>query len=298
MRAGTRRIWGLVYRHLILYRRSWPRLVEIAYWPTLQLLIWGFTATFFSRANGSPGVGSSGGSAVGSFGGSAAGSFGGSAAGSFGGSATMAGGALIGGVLLWEITLRGQMGVTITFLEDIWSRNLGHVFVSPLRPMELVASLLTVSLVRTIVGLAPAMLIAYLLYSYNILAFGPVLLFFFVNLMVMGWWVALAIVSLLFRYGSGAEGLAWTISFGLTPFACVFYPLSALPVWLQPVALALPPEHIFAGMRAALFEHRIAWDELGLAAFLNLVWMAGAVLLFAGQFRAARIRGALISIGE
>jgi ABC-2 type transport system permease protein len=272
--AGARRIWGLVYRHLILYRRSWPRLVEIAYWPTLQLLIWGFTATFFSRAHGSP------------------------AALTDGGSAALAGGALIGGVLLWEITLRGQMGVTITFLEDIWSRNLGHVFVSPLRPTELIASLLAVSLVRTIVGLAPAMVIAYLLYSYNILAFGPVLLFFFVNLMVMGWWVALAIVSLLFRYGSGAEGLAWTISFGLTPFACVFYPLSALPVWLQPVALALPPEHIFAGMRAALFTQQIAWNELGLAALLNLVWMAGAVLLFAGQFRAARIRGALISIGE
>jgi ABC-2 type transport system permease protein len=210
----------------------------------------------------------------------------------------LAGSALIGGVLLWEITLRGQMGVTVTFLEDIWSRNLGHVFVSPLRPTELILSLLSVSLVRTVLGILPAMVIAYLLYSYNILQFGPILVFFFVNLMIMGWWVALAIVSLLFRYGAGAEGLAWTISFGLTPFACVFYPLSALPVWLQPVALLLPPEHIFAGMRAALFEHRIAWGELVSAACLNAVWMAGAALLFAGQFRAARIRGALISIGE
>jgi ABC-2 type transport system permease protein len=266
LNPAVRRVWGLVYRHLTLYRRSWPRIAEIAYWPTLQLLIWGFTAQFFSHAHGSP--------------------------------AAMAGGALIAGVLLWEITLRGQLGVTITFLEDIWSRNLGHVFVSPLRPTELVISLLTVSFFRTMVGLLPALLIAYLLYAYNSLALGPVLFFFFVNLMVMGWWVALLIVSLLFRYGAGAESLAWTIAFGITPFACVFYPLSALPVWLQPVALVLPPEHIFAGMRAALFTQQIAWNELGLAALLNLVWMAGAVLLFAGQFRAARIRGALISIGE
>jgi ABC-2 type transport system permease protein len=278
-----------VYRHLILYRRSWPRLVEIAYWPTLQLLIWGFTATFFSRNHGGSGA---------LDGGAAALTSGGAAALTNGGAAALAGSALIGGVLLWEITLRGQMGVTVTFLEDIWSRNLGHVFVSPLRPTELILSLLSVSLVRTVLGILPAMVIAYLLYSYNILQFGPILVFFFVNLMIMGWWVALAIVSLLFRYGAGAEGLAWTISFGLTPFACVFYPLSALPVWLQPVALLLPPEHIFAGMRAALFEHRIAWGELVSAACLNAVWMAGAALLFAGQFRAARIRGALISIGE
>jgi ABC-2 type transport system permease protein len=266
MKGSFRRVWGLVYRHLTLYRRSWPRLVEIAYWPTLQLLIWGFTATFFSHAHGSP--------------------------------AAMAGGALIAGVLLWEITLRGQLGVTITFLEDIWSRNLGHVFVSPLRPAELIASLLTVSLFRTLIGLLPALVIAYLLYSYNILALGPVLFLFFVNLMVMGWWVALGIVSLLFRYGAGAESLAWTIAFGITPFACVFYPLSALPIWLQPIALALPPEHIFAGMRAALFTHQTEWGELAMATILNAFWTACAAGIFAGQFRAARIRGALISIGE
>jgi ABC-2 type transport system permease protein len=264
--ASARRVWGLVYRHLTLYRRSWPRLVEIAYWPTLQLLIWGFTAAFFAHAHGSP--------------------------------AALGGGALIAGVLLWEITLRGQLGVTITFLEDIWSRNLGHVFVSPLRPAELVVSLLAVSLFRTLIGLLPAIIIAYLLYSFNILVLGPVLFFFFVNLTVMGWWVALGIVSLLFRYGAGAESLAWTIAFGITPVACVFYPLQALPVWLQPIALALPPEHIFAGMRAALFHHQLAWGELAAAAILNLLWMLLAVAVFAGQFRAARVRGALISIGE
>ncbi len=266
MSPALRRVWGLVYRHLVLYRRSWPRLVELSYWPALELLIWGFTAAYFAHAHGSP--------------------------------AAIASGSLIAGVLLWEVTLRGQMGVTITFLEDIWSRNLGHVFVSPLRPAELVLSLLAVSLVRTVIGLLPAVVIAYLLYAFDILRLGPALFFFFVNLMVMGWWVALLVVSLLFRYGAGAEGLAWTIAFGITPFACVYYPLSALPIWLQPVAFVLPPEHIFAGMRAALFTHQIAWRELAMAAGLNILWMAAAAAVFAGQFRAARVRGALISIGE
>ncbi|HQT65338.1 MAG: ABC transporter [Acidocella sp. 20-57-95] len=267
---SARRIYGLVYRHIALYRRSWPRLLEIAYWPTLELLVWGFTANYFSHAAQS-------------------------------GTANptlLAGGALIAGVLLWEVTLRGQLGVTYTFLEDIWARNLGHVFVSPLRPAELIASLLGVSLCRTLVGLLPATILAYLAYSFNIFGFGPVLLLFFLNLLVMGWWVALLIVSLLFRYGAGAEALAWTVAFGITPFACVFYPVASLPPFLQPVALALPAAHIFEGMRTALLTHQLDGASLAAATALNAFWIAVALIIFALQFRAARIRGALINIGE
>lgn len=266
MSAALRRIWGLMYRHLCLYRRSWPRLLELAYWPTLELLIWGFTAQFVIHAQvGAP---------------------------------VKAAGALIGGVLLWEIALRAQMGVTISFLEEIWSRNLGHVFVSPLRPRELVFALLGVSVLRTLAGLAPAALIAFLLYEFNIFAFGPVLILFTINLLLMGWWLSLGVISLLFRYGASAEALAWTLAFGLTPIACVFYPASILPVWLRPFAAALPAAHIFAGMRSALYHQQIDLGQLGIAFSLNVVWMCAAALVFAAQFRAARRNGALVTIGE
>src|SRR5690348_11055391 len=110
-----RRIWGLMYRHLALYRRSWPRLLELMYWPILQMCIWGFTASFLAtRMGGNPAI--------------------------------MAGGLLLSGVLLWEVTLRSQMGMSISFLEEMWSRNLGHVFVSPLRPFEMIAALIAMSI--------------------------------------------------------------------------------------------------------------------------------------------------------
>jgi ABC-2 type transport system permease protein len=266
MKAASRRIWGLIYRHIALYRGSWPRLLEIAYWPTLQMLVWGFTASFIGAHHGNL-------------------------------AATLAG-SLIGGVLLWEVTLRGQMGVTLSFLEEIWSRNLGHIFVSPLRPAEMVAGLLGVSLLRTVIGVFPAMLIAWALYGFDIFALGPAFVLLFFNLTLMGWWLALLIVSLLFRYGAGAEALAWTVAFGLTPVACVFYPVSALPGVVQPVALAFPAAHIFEGMRATLAGHAWSWDHFVLATCLNFAWMLLAIAVFAGQFRAARVRGALIAIGE
>jgi ABC-2 type transport system permease protein len=266
MRASPRRVWGLMYRHLVLYRRSWPRLLELAYWPVLQMCIWGFTASFLRARMGNPAI--------------------------------MAGAALLGGVLLWEVTLRSQMGVSISFLEEIWSRNLGHVFVSPLRPYEMIAALICMSIIRMLLGVMPAILLAWALYAFNLFALGPVLLLFFVNLMIMGWSVALGVVSLILRHGAGAEALAWGVTFGLAPFSAVFYPVAVLPRALQPVALALPTSHVFEGMRGILLDGVVRWDHLAAAFGLNLVWLAGAALLFAWQFHQARVRGALVSVGE
>jgi len=268
--GSLRRIWGLMYRHLALYRRSWPRLLELMYWPVLQMCIWGFTASFL--------VGRAGG-------------------GGAGGAAVVAAGALLGGVLLWEVALRSQMGVAISFLEELWSRNLGHVFVSPIRPWEMVSALVGISVLRMLTGVLPAILIAFLLYAFNLFAMGPVVVLFFANLMVMGWWVALGVISLILRHGAGAEALAWSVLFGLTPISAVFYPVSVLPAAVQPIALALPSSHVFEGMRAAL-SGVIRWDHLAWAMGLNIVWMAVGIWLFAAQFRQARLRGALLSIGE
>src|SRR5262249_55524871 len=151
---------------------------------------------------------------------------------------------------------------------------------------------------RMLAGVLPALLVAWLLYAFNLFALGPVVVLFFMNLMMFGWAVALGVVSLILRHGAGAEALAWSVLFGLTPFSAVFYPVAVLPRVLQPVALALPSAHVFVGLRGVLLPGTIGGDHL-LAAFgLNVVWLAGAALLFARQFRQARLRGALLSIGE
>ena len=96
------------------------------------------------------------------------------------------------------------------------------------------------------------------------------------NLMIMGWAVALGVVSLILRHGAGAEALAWSVLFGLTPFSAVFYPVAVLPRVLQPIALALPSAHVFEGMRGVLLDGVVRWDHLIAAFALNAVWLAGA----------------------
>lgn len=264
---STTRIWGMIYRHLCLYRHSWPRMLELIYWPTLQMTIWGFTTSYLITQGPTKA------------------------------DIAIAGGALLAGVLLWEVTIRSQMGVAITFLEELWSRNLGHIFISPIRPWELIAAQLAVSLLRTLFGVLPAILLAWALYAFDLFSLGPVLLLFFVNLLFMGWWIAIGVVSLILRHGLGAELLAWSVTFGLAPLSAVFYPVAILPAALRPVALALPSTHVFEGMRAAL-AGTIRWDQLAAAAALNVLWALAAILLFAWQFRRARTSGALLNLGE
>ncbi len=269
-RASLRRIWGLMYRHLALYRRSWPRVVELMYWPVLEMVVWGMTTSYLA----------------------------GLAGGATGSPLAVTAGLLLGGALLWEVTLRSQMGMTFSFMEEIWSRNLGHITVAPLRPWEFVAALVGMSMIRVSVGVAPAMLLAWLLYGFGILSVGPALPLFLAALAAMGWAVGLGVTALILRHGAGAEALAWSVVYGLTPFACVFYPVSALPGWVQPVALALPAAHVFEGMRQALAGGGIAWGHLATAFALDAFWLAAMAWQFLRQFHAARVRGALVNMGE
>ena len=44
---SLRRVNAMVLRYLYLVRRSWPRVLELMYWPAVQLILWGFITQFF-----------------------------------------------------------------------------------------------------------------------------------------------------------------------------------------------------------------------------------------------------------
>lgn len=262
---SPRRIWAMMLRHLYVLRRSWPRLLELAYWPTVQMVLWGFITTFLAQnstwVQGALGV-------------------------------------LISAVLLWDVLFRSNLGVSLSFMEEMWSRNLGQLFVSPLRPIELVAALMAMSGIRTVISVLPAALLAMPFFDISVFALGPPLMAFFANLLVLGWVVGLAVSALVLRYGLGAESLAWLGIFLLAPLSGVYYPIDVLPAWLQPVAWALPSAHVFEGMRAVLFDHRFDWTHWWTAVALNGVYLAGACGLFLRMVHVAKVRGLLLQQGE
>src|SRR4030066_2139881 len=209
-----------------------------------------------------------------------------------------ASGVLLSAVLLWDVLFRGQLGVSLVFMEEMWSRNLGHLFVSPLRPFELGCALLTMSLIRTVIGVGGAALIAIPLFDYSIFSMGLPLLAFFINLIVMGWAIGLLVSGIVLGYGLGAESMAWGAIFAVQPVSGVYYPIEVLPEWLQYVAYALPSSHVFEGMRAVLFEHTFRMDLFVNALLLNGVYLAAGIGSFLAFFNGARTRGPLLPAGE
>jgi ABC-2 type transport system permease protein len=154
------------------------------------------------------------------------------------------------------------------------------------------------SMIRVMIGVIPAALLAIPLYNYSIFDMGLPLLAFYVVLTAMGWALGLAICGGILRHGMGAESLAWTVIFAIAPLSCVYYPVTTLPGWLQPVAWTFPSTYVFEGMRAVLFEGAFRTDYFLAAIGLDLVYLAAGVAIFFVAFRDARRRGALMQMGE
>jgi len=262
---SLRRVGAMVLRYWYLLRSSWARLIELIYWPAVQMLMWGFlqtylgqNASFFARA----------------------------------------GAAFIGAVLLWDILFRGQLGFSISFLEEMYARNLGNLMMSPLRPAEFVLALMIMSIVRLAIGMVPVSLLAIAFFGFNLYALGLALVAFFANLMLTGWAVGIFVSGLVLRNGLGAETFAWSIMFLFLPLTCVYYPVTVLPTWLQAIAWALPPTYVFEGMRALVLEHTFRADLMLQALALNAAWFAAAVVAFMMLLNSARREGSLLQSSE
>jgi ABC-2 type transport system permease protein len=259
------RIAAMTLRYWYLLRASWPRLIELVYWPTMNMIVWGLLTFWFSDNQ----------------------------------SATLeTAGSLLAAVMLWDVLFRGQLGLTFSFLEEVWSRNIANLMMSPLRPTEFAMSLMVMSLMRLVVGMAPVTLLALMLFNFNIYGLGLGLVAFFANLMFMSWSVGLVVSGLILRNGSGAQSFAWSVMMLLLPVSCVYYPVTILPAWLQPLAWALAPTYVFEGMRGALIDGVFRADLMLEGFALNLVYLSLGLTTFVLLTQSARHKGTLLTMGE
>jgi len=259
------RIAAMVLRYWYLIRSSWPRLLELVYWPAVQMLMWGFLQVYINQN-----------------------------AGFF----ARAGGTFLGAVLLWDILFRGQLGFSISFLEEMWSRNLANLMMSPLKPVEFVIALMIMSVIRLAIGVVPVTLLAIAFFGFNLFGLGFALVAFFINLLLTSWAVGIFVSGLVLRNGLGAENLAWTIMFIFLPLTCVYYPVAVLPDWLQAVAWLLPPTYVFEGMRALMIDHVFRLDLMLESLALNAVLFTAGTAAFLMLLKSARRSGSLMQAGE
>lgn len=263
--GALRRIEGLVLRHLFLLPRNFSRWLDIFYWPLLDLLVWGYTTVYLNRS------GSSGINFVVLF---------------------------IGALISWDVLFRAQQSITITFLEDVWSRNILNLFVSPLTPVEFLTGALLYGMIRHTVTMSFMALVAFWLYDYNYFSLGFYLIPAILNLLLFGWTLGIVTTALILRYGQSAEVLAWGLAFIVQPFVGVFYPVDTLPRFFQAVSKLLPPTYVFTELRELVIYKRFDAGQMWMAFALNLVYLWLAKLFFDVLWRNVKEKGYLTRLGN
>ena len=259
------RIYALSLRHLYVIRSSFPRILDLIYWPTIQIVLWGFISKFFTMHsdfyNHTVGI-------------------------------------ILSAAILYDFLFRSSISFNMLFLEEIWSRNFTNLFVAPLKVSEIIMALTVTALLRTLIGIIPAILLAAPFFGVSIFNLGPSLILLFLSLYLFGITLGLLVTSGLLRYGPAFENVAWSSLFLLAPLGCVYYPLSILPDWLQIIAKALPLVYIFEEVRSILLDNVVNYSNIVSALTLNLVYFTLAVGTFYLAFSGARKKGTLINVGE
>ena len=259
------KMYGLFLRHFYLITRSFPRILDLIYWPSIQITLWGFISNFFASHttyyNNAVGV-------------------------------------ILTCAILYDFLFRTSIGFNMLFLEEIWSRNFTNLFIAPMKISEILTSLIFTALVRALIGLIPAVLLTSPLFGISILELGTYLFFLFLSLYIFGITLGILVSAGLLRFGPSFENIAWSTMFLLAPFGCIYYPIEILPEIFQKIAYMLPLVYIFEEARNILINNTVDISNLIQAYMLNMVYIIISITLFFYSFNKARDKGTLINIGE
>ena len=257
------RINALVIRHLYLFKRSLPRLLDILFWPVVTLLTWGFLTVYLQGI-------------------------------SFNNVNIVS--VLLGAIILWELLQRMQGAVAITFLEDVWERNFLNLFVTPLTIAEFLASTVILGIIRLAGVLLVVSVLSILLYHYSIFSLGFYFLPFLAVLMMFGFAMGLFNMAIILRFGTSAQILAFGLIFLVQPFSAVFYPVSALPESLQFIAYILPSTYVFEGMREVINTGTLPLALLTKGLILGFLYMTAMIFFFYKMFAYVKREGRLLKL--
>jgi ABC-2 type transport system permease protein len=193
---------------------------------------------------------------------------------------------LVAGIILWIFIWRGQYELSVNYLGELWDHNLPNIFIAPVRFGEWLVGLLLTGLVKSIIGVGFASVLAYVLYHANILDIGMYVIPFSLLLIMTGWAFGMFVTSIIMKWGTQVQTFAWIGVNIFSPFIPVFYPLDALPVWAQAVSRTIPATYVFESMRSYLRTGTLEPSELMTPTVLSVIYVVVGVFVMRRAFRA------------
>jgi ABC-2 type transport system permease protein len=252
------RIYALVLRFFYLFRHSFDRIGDAFYWPTIDIVIWGLTSTFFRT---------------------------------FAPNAPQIILIVLSGHLFWLIVWRAQYEITVNLLEELWNKNLVNIFVSPIKFSEWVMSFIVVGIIKAVMSFPFAMLVIYLAYKIKLVFFSWYFLPIIFLMFMTGWWVGFFVAGLILRFGTKVQTFAWTIAWAIGPFAAIYYPVSTLPAWAQKIAYLTPASYVFESAREIISRGYADPNKFYLSFVINLIYLILSILFLHSSFKKVLEKG-------
>jgi ABC-2 type transport system permease protein len=253
-------IYGIFLRNFYLMRKGMMRFLGAFMWVTVELFFWGFITIWLgdivSESNEVNFVL-----------------------------------VLLSALIFWHILVRAQHSFSVSFLEDVFARNVFNMFIAPVSIKNRIAGLVFLSLVQTVIATVYVATLAFILYALNIWTLGFYLIPFFIGILMFGWAVGLLTTGLIIRFGPSVEELAFFMTFALLPFSAVYHPASVFPPVVQNIAQFIPTMHLFEGMRQVITEQIFPVSHVLWAIGLSFVYFALGVLFFSAMISIARRKG-------
>lgn len=255
--GSVQRIYALIVQELLITRRSLEIFMDILVFPLMSVILFGLITAFISGVRES----------------------------------TTAAFIIIG-ALLWQVVSINQYNVTVSTLWSVWSHNLTNVFIAPISVREYLTAHVLAAGLRTLFVTALLALGIFWMFDFNLLEVGAVnLAIFLLNLSLFAWWIGIALLGLIFRFGTRIQAIAWGVIFLFQPLTAAFFPVSVLPTAFQAIAHALPATYVFEAAREALATSGVNWRYAGIAFALNIGYTILSLLFFAHLFRRSKESG-------
>ena len=252
------RVKTVVRRHWLILFRSPHRWFEIAFWPLMDVILWGSLGVFIAQEN----------------------------------DASRAGVPylLAGLVLFWTLT-QVQMTGSTAFMEETWTRNLLNVLTTSVKPVEYMSGIAIFGFLKLAITMLTLTITTIVLYGFDLSALGWSVVPIVGLLVANGWAIALLVVGLILRFGQSAEILTWGLNYVVLAVSGVFFPVDALPSGMRHIAGLLPTTQAFAAARAVLDGASVPWAGLGRATIGTVIFLGLAVWFGATMLTVFRTRG-------
>jgi ABC-2 type transport system permease protein len=249
---------AVIKRHLFQMYKDLAKALDMLYWPLVDIVLWGFTATWFhSTGHDSPELGLM----------------------------------LLSGLVLWQVVWRANIDISLCFLEELWSKNLVNLFSTPLSLAEWSVGMMFLGFIRSLMVFVYAAFLVWLFYAWNVFTLGISLVPFFVLLLVSGWSIGFFIAGFLAYLGQRIQSFVWAVGWFFSIIGAVFYPLHILPLSVQLISKTLPISYVFEGMRYQVATGFMPTWYLLMALGLSIFYFSVSLIFFKYMFNKSRARG-------